>query len=160
VLALNMNRLVRILWGALCFENAERLVHAYADGASRGNPGPAGCGAFVTTPEGRLLGEARRALGDATSNAAEYAAAALALELALTHRATAMTLHLDSRLVVEQLTHALGLGVGSSPPRALGKRTRAPILAAADEAGVGTMDTTVFWCAGQGARRQRPVESG
>jgi ribonuclease H / adenosylcobalamin/alpha-ribazole phosphatase len=90
----------------------ERLVHAYADGASRGNPGPAGCGAYVTTPEGRLLGEGRRALGDATSNAAEYAAAALALELAVRHRATAVTLHMDSRLVVEQLTRALGLGVG------------------------------------------------
>src|SRR5262245_57180952 len=90
----------------------ERPVHAYADGASRGNPGPAGCGAYLTTPEGRLLGEARRALGAATSNAAEYAAAALALELAVRHRATAVTLHMDSRLVVEQLTRALGLGAG------------------------------------------------
>jgi ribonuclease H / adenosylcobalamin/alpha-ribazole phosphatase len=89
----------------------ERLVHAYADGASRGNPGPAGCGAYVTTPEGRLLGEGRRALGAATSNAAEYAPA-LAVELAVRHRATAVTLHLDSRLVVEQLARALGLGAG------------------------------------------------
>jgi ribonuclease HI len=72
----------------------------------------AGCGAYVTTAEGRLLGEARRALGAATSNAAEYAAAALALELALRHRAPAATLHMDSRLVVEQLTRVLGLGAG------------------------------------------------
>src|SRR5262245_10007920 len=89
-----------------------RLVDAYADGASRGNPGRAGCGAYLVTREGQVIEEAWYALGHGTSNAAEYAGAILALELAVQHRVTEMTLYMDSRLVVEQLTRFLGLGGG------------------------------------------------
>ena len=90
----------------------ERDVDAYADGASWGNPGPAGCGAYLATPGGRVIWEAYRGLGHATNNEAEYAGALLAVEMAAEHGATAVTLHMDSKLVVEQLTRSLGLGVG------------------------------------------------
>ena len=43
-----------------------------ADGAARGNPGPAGYGAVVKDAEGRVLAETAEAIGVATNNVAEY----------------------------------------------------------------------------------------
>jgi ribonuclease HI len=53
---------------------------AFTDGACRGNPGPAGSGARVQLPDGRIA-EASRALGQATNNIAELTAVGLALDL-------------------------------------------------------------------------------
>ncbi len=53
---------------------------AWTDGACRGNPGPAGSGARVELPDGRV-GEASAALGRATNNVAELTAIGLALDL-------------------------------------------------------------------------------
>ena len=55
-------------------------VICYTDGACRGNPGPAGSGAVVALPSGRLA-EACRSLGQATNNIAELTAIILALDL-------------------------------------------------------------------------------
>jgi len=44
----------------------------YADGGARGNPGPAGYGAVVRSPDGDVLAEAAAALGVTTNNVAEY----------------------------------------------------------------------------------------
>ena len=87
-------------------------VHAYADGGSRGNPGPGAAGWLLTTPAGHLLQEGGEALGVCTSNVAEYTAACRAAEAARQAGADGLVLHMDSRLVVEQLTRALGLGRG------------------------------------------------
>src|SRR5207245_10885340 len=59
--------------------NAGRLV-LYADGAARGNPGPAGAGAVLFDEGGAVVAELTKALGRATNNVAEYTA--LILELA------------------------------------------------------------------------------
>lgn len=52
----------------------------FTDGACRGNPGPAGAGAFIQLDDGREL-EGSLTLGHATNNIAELAAIDLALEL-------------------------------------------------------------------------------
>ena len=44
------------------------------DGASRGNPGDAGCGAVIFNPEGESVRELSLYLGKATNNVAEYTA--------------------------------------------------------------------------------------
>ncbi len=76
---------------------------AYADGASRGNPGPSSFGAVVYDEAGVELGTASKALGYGTNNQAEYEGAIAALEVALELGAAKVTLHMDSQLIVRQL---------------------------------------------------------
>jgi len=75
----------------------------YADGASRGNPGPAAIGYVVSDGEGRERAAAGRAIGTATNNEAEYRAAIAGLEAALALGARRVELRLDSELVARQL---------------------------------------------------------
>ncbi|MPZ70779.1 MAG: reverse transcriptase-like protein [Actinobacteria bacterium] len=75
----------------------------YTDGGARGNPGPAGIGAVLTTPEGDLTGEVSRSLGHTTNNVAEYEAVIAGLELALERGVTEIDIRADSKLVVNQL---------------------------------------------------------
>ncbi len=77
------------------------IVHS--DGAARGNPGPAGIGAVVTSPEGDVLAEVAEGIGVATNNVAEYRAAIEGLRAARDLGARAVTLRADSRLLIEQL---------------------------------------------------------
>ena len=79
----------------------KRLI-IYADGASRGNPGPAGAGAVII--EGRKkVKELSRYLGETTNNVAEYNAVIMALEAALAMKADEVLIRVDSELVVKQL---------------------------------------------------------
>lgn len=73
------------------------------DGASRGNPGPAGLAYAVMDPDGEVLFEDARPIGRATNNEAEYQALIAGLEeLALA--TTAPVLHVsDSQLLVKQM---------------------------------------------------------
>ncbi|MCY3887732.1 MAG: ribonuclease HI family protein [Chloroflexi bacterium] len=79
-----------------------RLI-AYADGAARGNPGPAACGAVVLDHDGNELRRIAQAIGRGTNNEAEYRAAIAAVRAALELGATELQLRLDSQLVVRQL---------------------------------------------------------
>lgn len=79
-----------------------RLI-AYADGAARGNPGPAACGAVVLDHNGNELRRIAQAIGRGTNNEAEYRAAIAAVRAALELGATELQLRLDSQLVVRQL---------------------------------------------------------
>ena len=74
------------------------------DGASRGNPGPAGIGAQVTDERGTVLGEIARGLGETTNNVAEYTAVIEGLSLAAELGARTVTLRSDSQLLINQLT--------------------------------------------------------
>ena len=76
---------------------------AYADGASRGNPGPAAYGAAVFDEEGGELRAVREAIGRGTNNEAEYRGAIAAVRAALELGATELELRLDSQLIVRQL---------------------------------------------------------
>jgi ribonuclease HI/mannose-6-phosphate isomerase-like protein (cupin superfamily) len=76
---------------------------AYADGGARGNPGPAGIGAVLLSPDGATLEEISEYIGRATNNQAEYRAVVAVLEAARRHRVDALRLCLDSELIVHQL---------------------------------------------------------
>lgn len=80
-----------------------RLIVA-CDGAARGNPGPAGVGAFLTDALGDVVAEIAEGIGVATNNVAEYKAAIRGLERARELGATDVLLRSDSRLLVEQLS--------------------------------------------------------
>lgn len=73
------------------------------DGAARGNPGPAGIGVQITDPDGEVLAEIARGIGETTNNVAEYTAAIEGLHRARELGATHVLLRSDSRLLVEQL---------------------------------------------------------
>ncbi len=75
----------------------------HADGAARGNPGPAGAGAVLYDPAGDVVAELRRALGTATNNRAEYEAVVLGLEEARSRGVDDIVVRLDSELIVRQL---------------------------------------------------------
>ncbi len=74
------------------------------DGASRGNPGPAGIGVRITDDDGKVLAEIARGLGIATNNQAEYVAVLEGLRRARELGATEVLLRSDSRLLIEQLS--------------------------------------------------------
>jgi ribonuclease HI len=78
-------------------------VVIYTDGASKGNPGPAGAGGVILTPDGETVDEFREYLGRATNNVAEYEAVRIGLTRALALGATRVTLRMDSELVANQL---------------------------------------------------------
>lgn len=85
-------------------EAVATAVVAYADGASRGNPGPSAFGVVLYDREGGELHRASLALGRATNNQAEYRGAIAALEAALGLGAAEVELRMDSELVVRQLS--------------------------------------------------------
>ena len=74
-----------------------------ADGASRGNPGPAAIGAVIFDDKNRERHRISETIGHATNNEAEYRAAIAGLEAALGLGARHVELRMDSELVVRQL---------------------------------------------------------
>lgn len=77
-------------------------VTAFVDGASRGNPGPAGYGVYMTTDRGEIISVAGY-LGTATNNVAEYAGLLDALAMATEEGATEVEVISDSLLLVNQM---------------------------------------------------------
>jgi ribonuclease HI len=87
-------------------EPAKRIKtvgYLYTDGASRGNPGPAGAGVLLLDEKGRPILELNRFLGKATNNEAEYQALIAGLKAAEKLEFTRLRIFLDSELVVKQL---------------------------------------------------------
>src|SRR5690606_38304335 len=84
--------------------HAMEHVIVYTDGASRGNPGPAGAGWLLADAEGRVFEEGWLPLGETTNNVAEYQAVIAALERARQLGARRVTLRSDSELLVQQLS--------------------------------------------------------
>jgi ribonuclease HI len=78
-------------------------VVVHVDGGARGNPGPAAAAAVVSTPDGEVLDEAARVLGEATNNVAEYRALLLGLELARELGAEEVEVVNDSELIARQI---------------------------------------------------------
>jgi ribonuclease HI len=76
----------------------------FADGGSRGNPGPAASAAVLMNPDGTLVEEIGAYLGVATNNVAEWTALLLGLEASLRHGVQRLRVRLDSELVVKQLS--------------------------------------------------------
>jgi ribonuclease HI len=76
----------------------------FSDGGARGNPGPAAIGFVILSDKGQILMTKSRYVGSRTNNQAEYAALIAALESAAALHAEEVICHLDSQLVVKQLT--------------------------------------------------------
>lgn len=75
----------------------------WTDGAARGNPGPAGIGAILKTPEGEVIVAEGQYVGETTNNVAEYKALLLGLERALEHGVRHLEVRADSELLIKQL---------------------------------------------------------
>lgn len=75
----------------------------YADGASRGNPGPSSIGAVLYDPKGETVAEVSEAIGETTNNVAEYRALIAGLEAALAIGVSRIEVRLDSLLLVRQV---------------------------------------------------------
>jgi ribonuclease HI len=73
------------------------------DGAARGNPGHAGCGAAICDARGVVVEELARYLGHATNNVAEYHALLMGLEALLKSGRKRIRVQSDSQLLVRQL---------------------------------------------------------
>lgn len=80
-----------------------KKIITFTDGASRGNPGPAGIGAYLLDENEKSLAEVSAYVGITTNNEAEYRALILALSRALEMKANVVQCFLDSELVVRQL---------------------------------------------------------
>lgn len=81
-----------------------KSVTAKIDGASRGNPGPAGIGVLLKDRRGETIGRISEFLGkDLTNNQAEYSALVRCLEYCLEIGADAVEVLSDSTLIVNQM---------------------------------------------------------
>ena len=73
------------------------------DGAARGNPGPAGCGAVILDENGVVVRELSRYLGHTTNNVAEYEALLMGLQVLVELKRNRIVVQSDSQLLVRQL---------------------------------------------------------
>jgi ribonuclease HI len=85
-------------------------VHAFTDGAARGNPGHGGIGVVLKDQTGKVLAKEKDYLGKVTNNVAEYAALLACIEkvkalLAEKNGFTCsrLVIHSDSELLVRQM---------------------------------------------------------
>lgn len=89
------------------FETATKapLIEAklYADGGSRGNPGPSASGYVLLDMNDKIIIENGLYLGVTTNNQAEYTALKIGLEEALKRGIQVLSVYLDSMLVVNQM---------------------------------------------------------
>lgn len=73
------------------------------DGAARGNPGAAGCGAAIYDETGTVVKKLSRYLGHATNNVAEYEGLLMGLEALIQLGRRRIRVQSDSQLLVRQL---------------------------------------------------------
>jgi ribonuclease HI/pterin-4a-carbinolamine dehydratase len=79
-------------------------VQLYADGGSRGNPGPSASGYVLLDMAGRVVLRSGQYIGVTTNNQAEYQALKFGLEHALhDYQAREVHVYMDSMLVVNQM---------------------------------------------------------
>lgn len=80
-------------------------LHLFTDGGSRGNPGQAAIGVVLLDPlKNEVLREYGEAIGIQTNNIAEYQALITGLKIAQEFCPNHLICHLDSELVVKQLS--------------------------------------------------------
>ena len=75
----------------------------FTDGASKGNPGPAGAGWVLINDHDSTPVKECKFLGQATNNEAEYQALILGLQKALSCGIQEIRIHMDSELLVRQI---------------------------------------------------------
>lgn len=97
-------------------------LEVYSDGASRGNPGPAGAGGLARDAGGRPVARVFEYLGETTNNVAEYYALIGILEEVKDLGYTRVRVNTDSELVANQVSG--GFKVKSAALRPLVARVR------------------------------------
>lgn len=85
------------------FDEIQADAVLFADGGSRGNPGPAASGAVLLDAVGEVVCEVGEYLGIATNNVAEWTALLIGLEAAADRGVRRLAVRMDSELVVKQL---------------------------------------------------------
>jgi ribonuclease HI len=75
----------------------------YIDGASNGNPGPAGIGIVILDNDNRQVAKVSSYIGRKTNNFAEYTALIRALKIAIYFKTRSLKIRTDSELVVKQI---------------------------------------------------------
>ncbi len=80
-----------------------KQIKMFADGGSRGNPGPSASGFVLMDMENNVLTQKGIYLGITTNNQAEYQAVKFGLEDAFKNGAREVSVFLDSLLVVNQM---------------------------------------------------------
>lgn len=91
-------------------------LHLFTDGGSRGNPGQAAIGCVLSDPDGNILEEHAERIGIETNNVAEYRALIAGLKLALRYLPNRLICHMDSELVVKQLSGEYRVKVSTLQP--------------------------------------------
>jgi ribonuclease HI len=81
-----------------------RKLIVETDGAARGNPGLAGAGVIIKDEQGRRIETIGKYLGVTTNNQAEYRALIEGLRAVARHGPEAVTVRMDSELVVRQMS--------------------------------------------------------
>lgn len=78
----------------------------YFDGAAQPtNPGPAGIGSLIMEREGKIYWQESLFIGHQTNNYAEYTALIKLLEVCVKNNLNNITIHGDSKLVINQMNH-------------------------------------------------------
>lgn len=79
------------------------IIHAYTDGASRGNPGESGIGIILKREDGTVITSASGYIGKTTNNIAEYKALMACIAMTKQLPCTQLVVHSDSELMVRQM---------------------------------------------------------
>lgn len=79
-----------------------RKLEIYIDGASFGNPGPAGIGIIICW-DGKVFKNFSKYIGETSNNVAEYMALIYGLQEALIIRANSIVINTDSELLAKQI---------------------------------------------------------
>jgi len=79
-----------------------KQLEIYIDGASKGNPGPAGIGVIICQ-NGEVLKNIANYIGNTTNNVAEYTALIYGLQEALMLKAESLKINTDSQLLYRQI---------------------------------------------------------
>ena len=85
-------------------QERSKRTRLYTDGAARGNPGPAGAGAVIVSPDGHIVAKIGKFLGESTNNVAEYMGLILGLKRAKAMGIKELDVFADSELLVKQLS--------------------------------------------------------
>ncbi|SRR5258708_14724813 len=85
-----------------------KTINIFTDGGSRGNPGPAASGVYITDTEGNEIAGFGKTLGITTNNVAEYTAVIEALDWVYNNQdklgeSLKINFFMDSKLVCSQI---------------------------------------------------------
>jgi ribonuclease HI len=92
-------------------------LHLFTDGGSRGNPGQAAIACVLIDPlAGSVLREHYQRIGIETNNVAEYRALIEGLKIARLYHPNRLVCHLDSELIVKQLSGEYAVRMATLQP--------------------------------------------